>query len=602
MIEWEFTTKKLRFSVTNHIIYLEYYDNIFPKIFIIWLHRRYMEYLSSSLKTISLKQSPAPLMIGERLNAQGSLKAKHLILDQDYEGLITLAREQEGAHCLDVCVATTERDDEKDTMLKLVKKLSMDVEQPLVIDSTDPVVMEAAIRHTPGKPMINSINLEGDGSRFTDLAPVMVKYGVPAIAMCIGHEGMAKTAKDKLKIAHDIVECGSKYGIRQSQYVFDPLTFTLATGQSEFVDSAMQTLQGIELIKQKFPESCTVIGLSNISFGLEPSQRRILNSVFLYHAILSGLDCVIANPLGITPYNIIPHNIRIVAEKLIFGKVGLDKFLKTCEGLDGKSSNIKPKVDPTWSPEIRLSYKIIHQIREGVEMDVEDSIMGGGGTHNAAISVLNNTLLPAMKEVGDKFGSGEIILPHVLKSAECMKASVEKLETYLDKKDGASKGVIVLGTVYGDVHDIGKNLVKTILQNNGYKVYDLGKQVPIQKFVDKINEVNADAVGLSALLVSTSRQMKMFLEKMRELDMDIPVLCGGAAINSKYIDRIASENNYPAFYCNTMFTGLKIINSLVDDADSIITKRLGENIQCRKTCCCIQCGNSTQWHCSRQTS
>ena len=262
--------------------------------------------VSSSLKAVDIRQQPAPLIIGERLNTLGSRKAKQLVLANDIDGLIDLARAQveDGAHCLDICVALTERSDdqERDLMTALVKRLSLEVEAPLVIDSTVPSVIEAAIRQTPGRPIINSINLEGDGSRFHALAPLMVKYGVPAIALCIGPKGMAKTPEEKAEVAQLMYDTGTKkYGLKPWQFIFDVLTFTLGTGEAEYADSAKNTLEGIRLVKQRLPESFVSLGLSNVSFGLPQNARKIVNSVFLYHALKAGLDAVIINARDIIP-------------------------------------------------------------------------------------------------------------------------------------------------------------------------------------------------------------------------------------------------------------------------------------------------------------
>ena len=547
--------------------------------------------LSSSLKAVELQQDPAPLLIGERLNTQGSKKAKQLVLSDDFDGLIDLARNQvdDGAHCLDVCVATTERSDELEFMQKLVKRLSLEIDAPLVIDSTDPNVIETAIRQIPGKPMINSINLEGDGSRFHKLAPIMAKYGLPAIALCIGPKGMAKTPQEKLETAELLYETGKKYGLREDQYVFDVLTFTLATGENEFLDAGKNTLEGIKLVKKRFPNAFTTLGLSNISFGLVPAARKVLNSVFLYHAVKSGLDSAIINAKEIIPYSEINPKERSLVEDLIFNNHpnALTQVIAYFEKLGIQETSVKKiEFDPSWDAGKRSNFRIVNRIKDGIENDVVSAIaekikekgilVENDGkfsinaskqiTHEAAIITLNEDLLPAMKEVGDKFGAGELILPFVLKSAECMKAAVIELEKYLLKEEGTSKGKLVLGTVYGDVHDIGKNLVKTIFENNGYAVYDLGKQVPLQKFVEKIKEIKPDAIGLSALLVSTSKQMQYFVEFARENKLEIPVLCGGAAINSNYINRISKEGGiYPhgVFYCKTMFDGLKTMDVLV---------------------------------------
>ena len=550
--------------------------------------------VSSSIKSVDLKQEVGPLIIGERLNTQGSRKAKQLVLNDDFDGLVDLARNQveDGAHCIDVCVATTERSDEKEFILKLVKSLSLEIDAPLVIDSTDPEVIESAIEQIPGKPIINSINLEGDGSRFKALAPLMAKYGIPAIALCIGPDGMAKTPAQKVETAELLYESGKKYGLRAEQFIFDVLTFTLATGEDEFLDAGKNTLEGIKLVKERFPNSFTTLGLSNISFGLVPQARRILNSVFLYHAVQAGLDSAIVNAREITPYTEINEKEKKLVEDLIFNKNpnALSELISHFENAS-QDSSVKAKkidVDPSWPAGQRSNFRIINRLKDGIENDVvsaiaeklpeknilvdTDGVLSINATkevtHQGAIQTLNEDLLPAMKIVGDKFGSGELILPFVLKSAECMKASVKELEKYLLKEEGTSKGTLVLGTVYGDVHDIGKNLVKTIFENNGYTVHDLGKQVPLQKFVEKINEVKPDAVGLSALLVSTSKQMQFFVEHARKTDVNIPILCGGAAINSNYINRIAKQDGiYESgiFYCGTMFDGLKTMDKLVSE-------------------------------------
>jgi len=550
--------------------------------------------VSSAQKAVDLKQLPPPLIIGERINTQGSRKAKQLVLNDDYDGLIDLARTQveDGAHCLDICVATTERSDEKQFMLNLVKKLSLEIDAPLVIDSTDPDVIEASVEQIPGRPIINSINLEGNGSRFERLAPIMAKYGLPAIALCIGPKGMAKTPQEKVETAELLYETGKKYGLKIEQFIFDVLTFTLATGEDEFLDAGKNTLEGIKLVKAKFPNSFTTLGLSNISFGLAPYARKILNSVFLYHAVKYGLDTAIVNAKEIIPYGEINEKEKKLAEDLIFNTHpnALSELIIHFEnaGLRTSDTSKKEDVDPTWSAGKRANFRIVNRLKDGIQNDVvsaiaekigkNDIIEDHGGvlslnappevTHDGAIKTLNEDLLSAMKEVGDKFGSGELILPFVLKSAECMKAAVGELEKYLIREEGTSKGKLVLGTVYGDVHDIGKNLVKTIFQNNGYTVYDLGKQVPLQKFLEKIDEVNPDAIGLSALLVSTSKQMQYFVEHARKNKMKIPILCGGAAINSNYINRIAKEDGIyesGVFYCNTMFEGLKTMDTLVSN-------------------------------------
>jgi 5-methyltetrahydrofolate--homocysteine methyltransferase len=328
-----------------------------------------------------------------------------------------------------------------------------------------------------------------------------------------------------------------------------------------------------------------------VSFGVSPNARKIINSIFLYHALRAGLDAVIINARDIIPYPEIDEQQKKLAEDLIFNRHpnALPELIAYFEGAKAVTAGGPAKrieVDPNWEASKRCYFRIVNRLKEGIEDDVvqaiADHLKESNGTkdsgrlvlgasskeaaHEAAVETLNEVLLPAMKEVGDKFGAGELILPFVLKSAECMKAAVAELEKYLIKQEGVSKGKLVLCTVYGDVHDIGKNLVKTILVNNGYTVYDLGKQVPLQKILEKISEVNADAVGLSALLVSTSKQMQYFVEHTRQNGMNMPVLCGGAAINSNYINRIAKEGGIYSpgvFYCKTAFDGLKVMNRLM---------------------------------------
>src|SRR5919202_945704 len=486
--------------------------------------------VSSALKAVELRQEPPPLIIGERLNTQGSRKAKEMVLKDDFEGLVNLARSQveDGAHCLDVCVATTERSDEPHFMKTLVKRLSLEVDAPLVIDSTDPNVIKSALEQIPGKPIINSINLEGDGSKFHSLAPLMIKYGVPAIAMCIGPNGMAKTPEEKLETAKLLFHTGKEYGLQPWQFIFDVLTFTLATGEAEFVNSAKATLEGIRLVKENIPGCFTTLGLSNVSFGLPVQARKIVNSVFLYHAIKSGLDTVIINAKDIIAYSDIESAQRKLAEDLIFNKSpnALADLISYFEGLKSisTSSYAKPTdIAPRLNPDQRCYFRIVNRLKEGIEHDVMEAIYSRVKTygknelvkddqetnltfqaskedfHNAAVETLNDVLLPAMKEVGDKFGAGELILPFVLKSAECMKAAVAQLEKYLDKIEGYTKGTVVLATVFGDVHDIGKSLVNTILTNNGYTVVDLGKQVPISNILDAAVEHDATAIGLAVM-------------------------------------------------------------------------------------------------------
>jgi 5-methyltetrahydrofolate--homocysteine methyltransferase len=528
--------------------------------------------VSSAMRAITLHQDPPPLLVGERVNSQGSRKVKRLLLSDDYEGILEVARDQvdSGAHVLDVCVALTERADEAEQMSKVVKLLSMSVETPLIIDSTEANVIEAALEHIPGRGIVNSINMENGRKRIDAVVPLVKKHGAAVIALTIDEIGMAKTRERKLEVAKKIYTIVvDEYGLAPEDIIYDALTFTLATGDPEWIDSGHETIEGIRLIKRELPGVSTILGVSNVSFGLTPEARAVLNSVFLHHCVAAGLDAAIVNPAHITPYAEIPDNERELANDLVFNNRPdalqryIEHFSKTdaTEKVEGAE-----KADPTagMTPDQKIHWMILHRKKENIE-DVLDS----AGVRENPVRVLNEVLLPAMKEVGDKFGAGELILPFVLQSAEAMKKAVKHLEQFLEKAEGYTKGKVVLATVYGDVHDIGKSLVNTILSNNGYTVFDLGKQVPVNTILEKATEVEADAIGLSALLVSTSKQMPLAVKELDKRGMKIPVLIGGAAINRRFGRRalfVEEEREYDAgvFYCKDAFEGLETMDKLQD--------------------------------------
>ncbi|MEX2281477.1 MAG: homocysteine S-methyltransferase family protein, partial [Gemmatimonadota bacterium] len=532
---------------------------------------------ASAMTAMSLVQDPAPALIGERVNSQGSRAVKRMLLADDYEGIVTIARDQVegGGHYLDVCVALTERQDEAEQMRRLVKLLAQSVETPLVIDSTEADVIQVALEQYPGRAIVNSINLENGRKRIEAVMPHVVEHGAAVIALTIDEEGMAKTADRKLEIARRIRDIVTKeYGLEPNALIFDDLTFTLATGDAEFRRSAIETIEGIRRIKSELPGVLTSLGVSNVSFGLDKHARAVLNSVFLHHCVEAGLDMAIVNPAHITPYAEIEEEDRILSDDLIFDRRE-DALSRFIQRWDKREVQAESAVDPTASmdPDQALHWKILHRKKEGIEDLIDRAINNHGGGDAGGVWVLNNTLLPAMKEVGDKFGAGELILPFVLQSAEVMKKAVAKLETYLDKVEGQTKGRIVLATVYGDVHDIGKSLVNTILSNNGYTVYDLGKQVPVNTIIEKALEVNADAIGLSALLVSTSKQMPLCVQELHSRGLTYPVLCGGAAINPSFIRSASFINQDPGqdqlygpgvFYCKDAFEGLSTVEVLLN--------------------------------------
>jgi 5-methyltetrahydrofolate--homocysteine methyltransferase len=532
---------------------------------------RHVARVSSAMRAITLHQDPAPLIVGERVNSQGSRKVKRLLLADDYEGILGVAREQaeSGAHVLDVCVALTERGDEAEQMAKVVKLLSMSVENPLVIDSTEASVIQAALEHVPGRAIVNSINMENGRKRIEDVVPIAKRHGAALVALTIDEQGMAKTAARKLEVArkiHDIVV--GEYGLPPEDLIFDALTFTLATGDAEWIDSAKDTIEGIRAIKRELPGVSTILGVSNVSFGLTPEARAVLNSVFLHHCVQAGLDAAIVNPAHVHPYAEISLDERALADDLVFNKRpdALQRFIEHFESRGAGAAEATEREDPTagMAPDERIHWMILHRKKEGIEDQLD-----AAGVRENPVRVLNDVLLPAMKEVGDRFGAGELILPFVLQSAEVMKKAVRHLEQFLERKEGYTKGKVVLATVYGDVHDIGKSLVNTILSNNGYTVFDLGKQVPVNTIIEKALEVDADAIGLSALLVSTSKQMPLCVQELDKRRLEIPVLIGGAAINRRFGRRalfVEGERAYDSgvFYCKDAFEGLETMEVLQD--------------------------------------
>jgi 5-methyltetrahydrofolate--homocysteine methyltransferase len=531
-------------------------------------------HVSSMIAATPLVQSPRPTLVGERVNSQGSRKAKELLLANDYDGLTVVAEDQVtgGAHVLDVCVALTERQDEDDQMREVVKRISLTQPAPIQVDSTEPDVIEAALEQIPGRAIVNSINLEAGRDKLDRVVPLAKEHGAAVIALTIDEVGMAKTAERKLEVAKRITEyCCDEHGLDPDALIFDCLTFTLTTGDPEWRPSAVATIEGIRTIKNEIPGVQTSLGVSNVSFGVGLPARSVLNSVFLHHCVEAGLDLAMVNPNHITPYSEIPGHERELADDLVFDRRddALERYIAHFESKGPAEDDGAGQANPTegMEPEEALHFHILRRKRDGVEDWIDRSVEKIG-----AVPTLNEVLLPAMKEVGDKFGAGELILPFVLQSAEVMKRAVARLEQYLDKLEGYTKGTVVLATVFGDVHDIGKSLVNTILTNNGYTVVDLGKQVPISTILEAAVEHQATAVGLSALLVSTSKQMPAAVQELHQRKLDFPVLIGGAAINRNFGLRILyphgteSDDVYEpgVFYCKDAFEGLAKVDQLID--------------------------------------
>ena len=383
---------------------------------------------------------------------------------------------------LDLCVALTERQDEDEQMRELAKRVSLSLPAPLQIDSTEPDVMKRALEQTPGRAIVNSVNLEAGRDKLDTVLPLVRAHGAAIIALTIDEVGMAKTRERKLEVAkrlHELI-CG-EHGLDPELLIFDALTFTLTTGDEEWRPSAVETIEGIRLIKAEIPGVKTSLGVSNVSFGVSPNARRVLNSVFLHHCVEAGLDLAMVHPAEVTPYPEIPDDERELTDDLVFDRRedALERFIGHFEskGEEDEDEAADPTAD--MEPEEALHWHILRRKKEGVEEWIDRSNEKIG-----AVPTLNEVLLPAMKEVGDKFGAGELILPFVLQSAEVMKRAVAQLENYLDRIEGHTKGKVVIATVFGDVHDIGKSLVNTILTNNGYTVIDLGKQVPVDTIIN----------------------------------------------------------------------------------------------------------------------
>ena len=538
---------------------------------------------SRMIAATPLAQDPSPTLVGERVNSQGSRRAKEMLLNDDYDGLVTVAEDQVtgGAHVLDLCVALTERQDEGEQMRLLAKRISLTQPAPIQIDSTEPEVIETALRQIPGRAIVNSINLEAGRAKLDRVVPIAKAHGAALIALTIDEVGMAKTAQRKVEIAERLVAlCCDEHGFDNEALIFDCLTFTLTTGDDEWKPSAVETIEGIRRIKAEIPGVKTSLGVSNVSFGVGLPARSVINSVFLHYCVEAGLDLAMVNPNHITPYAEIPELERQLADDLVLNRRedALERLITHFES-KGSTPEADQKADPTegMEPEQALHFHILRRKKDGVEDWIDASVAKIG-----AVPTLNGVLLPAMKEVGDKFGSGELILPFVLQSAEVMKRAVAHLENYLDKLEGYTKGTVVIATVFGDVHDIGKSLVNTILTNNGYTVVDLGKQVPISKILEAAVEHKATAIGLSALLVSTSKQMPLCVQELHELGLEFPVLVGGAAINRNFALRILypkgaqSDELYEpgVFYCRDAFEGLARMDEIIVDEsrDALLAK------------------------------
>ncbi|HKG79003.1 MAG TPA: methionine synthase, partial [Pyrinomonadaceae bacterium] len=514
-------------------------------------------------------QDASFLIVGERVNASGSKKMRDLLNAADWDGLVALGKEQEreGAHILDVNVDFVGRDGEAD-MHELASRLVTNVKIPLMFDSTEWQKMEAGLQHAGGKCILNSTNYEDGVPRYLKVLDLAKRYGASVVVGTIDEEGMARTAEGKLKIAKRAYDQATKeVGFAASDIFFDPLALPISTGIEEDRRNALQTIESIKRIKAELPGAFTILGVSNISFGLNPASRVVLNSVFLHDAVEAGLDAAIVNASKIEPLNRIGEQELKVARELIYdqrrfeGDVCVyDPLIEFTKLFEGVKSKTKEKASKGETVEERLKNHII----DGEKIGLEDELKLGLEKY-PALDIINNILLEGMKVVGDLFGSGQMQLPFVLQSAEAMKAAVRFLEPFMEKKGGATaKGTMVLATVKGDVHDIGKNLVDIILTNNGYRVLNLGIKQPIEAILQACDEHGADAIGMSGLLVKSTLIMKENLELMNERGIKVPVVLGGAALTRRYVeDDLKSLYHGQLYYARDAFAGLHTMDQLV---------------------------------------
>ncbi|MEJ3657811.1 methionine synthase [Actinomycetes bacterium KLBMP 9759] len=526
--------------------------------------------LSSLYASVPFRQDTSVLMIGERTNANGSKKFREAMLEQDWEACVGIARDQtrEGAHLIDLCVDYVGRDGVAD-MAELAGRLATASTLPVMLDSTEPAVIKAGLERLGGRSIINSVNYEdgdGPGSRFQVAMELVREHGAAVVALCIDEEGQARTAEWKVRVADRLIrDLTTNHGMRIEDIVVDTLTFPITTGQEEVRRDAIETIEAIRELKRRFPDVQTTLGVSNISFGLNAAARQVLNSVFLHECVNAGLDTAIVSAAKILPMSKIPDEQRSVALDLVYdrrreGYDPLNRFMELFEGVSASSARATRAEELAGLPLFeRLERRIIDGERDGLGADLDEALQS-----RPALEIINDTLLSGMKTVGELFGSGQMQLPFVLASAEVMKSAVAHLEPHMEKADTEGKGTIVLATVKGDVHDIGKNLVDIILTNNGYTVVNLGIKQPISTILSAVEEHNAHAVGMSGLLVKSTVIMKENLQEMnaRGVAQRVPVLLGGAALTRSYVENDLSEvYEGRVAYARDAFEGLRLMDA-----------------------------------------
>ncbi len=472
----------------------------------------------SGIETVYIENDNRPYMVGERTNVLGSRKFKRLIAEGKYEEAAEVARAQvkNGAHVIDVCLQDPDRDETED-MSKFLELVVKKVKVPLVIDTTDPKVIDMSLKYTQGKSIINSINLEDGEEKFEQVVPIIHRYGGAAVVGTIDERGQAITKEDKLEVAirsHDLLV--NKYGMKSEDIIFDPLVFPVGTGDEQYIGSAKETIEGIRIIKEALPSCQTILGISNISFGLPESGREVLNSVFLYECTKAGLDYAIVNTEKLERYASIPQEERRLSEELLYNTN--DDTLAAFVAAFRNKKIVKKEKASNLSLEERLASYVVEGTKEGLIPDLELALK-----KYTPLETINGPLMKGMEEVGRLFNNNELIVAEVLQSAEVMKASVGFLEQFMEKNESAVKGKIMLATVKGDVHDIGKNLVEIILSNNGYKIINLGIKVPPEQLIEAYRKEPVDAIGLSGLLVKSAQQMVITAQDLRTAGIDVPI-------------------------------------------------------------------------------
>ena len=518
----------------------------------------------SGLEALTVDEDIRPVLVGERTNVLGSRRFKRLIRQGKFDEASEIGRRQvrRGAQVVDVCLQDPDRDEMTD-VVTFLKGLVRKVKAPIMLDSTDTAVLGEALKHTPGKSIINSINLEDGEERFESVTPLARSFGAGLVVGCIDddkEQAQAITRVRKLEIAQRSYRLlTEKYGIPPEDIIFDPLVFPIGTGDKNYVGAGVETVEGVRLIKEHLPRARTVLGISNVSFGLPPAGREVLNSAMLYHCVQAGLDMAIVNTEGLVRYASIPEDERRLAEDLIWWR-GEDPIAAFADRFRERRVQ-RPESERKKMPlDQRLSSAIVEGIKEGLEGDLKEALSG-----RSPLEIINGPLMDGMNEVGRLFGLNQLIVAEVLGSAEVMKAAVSYLEPLMESGEAATRGTIVLATVKGDVHDIGKNLVDIILSNNGYRIINLGIKVPPQDLIQAYREHRPDMIGLSGLLVKSAQMMVETVRDFSEAGIDCPVLVGGAALTNRFTRlRIAPGHRGAVVYARDAMSGLNLAHRLAD--------------------------------------